>query len=136
MYHPPGPAFPCTRSAVRKATRRAHERRFRWGNGDRCQAGLDERAARRGANALIREDRELLAELARVNGDMASLGMRIIEGSASAGEQQQYAQRLIAVGERLRRRADGMGDVVFEGEVLADKVIALPAYTVEPDRKP
>jgi len=82
---------------------------------------------------MIREDRELLAELARVNGDMASLGMRIMEGSASAREQQYYAQRLIAVGERLRRRAAGMGDVVIEGEVLVDKEIALPAHTVEPD---
>jgi hypothetical protein len=82
---------------------------------------------------VIREDQELLAEMARVNGDMVSLGMRIMEGSASAREQQHWAQRLIAVGERLRRRADGMVDVVIEGEVLSDKAIALPAHTVEPD---
>jgi hypothetical protein len=30
---------------------------------------------------MIREDRELLAELARLNTDMAQLGMRIIEDS-------------------------------------------------------
>jgi hypothetical protein len=85
---------------------------------------------------VIREDRELLAELARLNGDMASLGLRIIEGSASAIEQQRYAQRLIAAGERLRRRADEMNHPVIDGEVLTDKEIALPSHTVEPDWKP
>lgn len=44
---------------------------------------------------MIREDRELLTELARLNTAMASLAMRIMEGSASAAEQQDYAQRLI-----------------------------------------
>ncbi len=47
---------------------------------------------------MIREDRELLAEPARLNGDMASLGMRIMEGSASTAEQAHYAQRLITAG--------------------------------------
>lgn len=82
---------------------------------------------------MIREDRELLAELARLNGDMVSLGLRIMEGSASAVEQQHYAQRLIAAGERLRRRADEMNHPVIEGEALADISLALPARTVEPD---
>lgn len=80
---------------------------------------------------MIREDRELLAELARLNGDMAPLGLRIMEGSASAVEQQQYARRLIAAGERLRRRADEMNHPVIDGEVLADVSLAFPAHTVE-----
>ncbi|MGH3976902.1 MAG: hypothetical protein ACRDS9_26820 [Pseudonocardiaceae bacterium] len=47
---------------------------------------------------------------------MAPLAMRVMDGSsASVAEQQDYAQRLIAAGERLRRRADGMAQVV-EGE--------------------
>lgn len=54
---------------------------------------------------MIREDRELLAELARLNTAMASLALRIMDGSASAAEQRDYAQRLIAAGERLGRRS-------------------------------
>jgi len=56
---------------------------------------------------VIREDRELLAELARINGELAPLAMRIMDDSAGAAEQQHYAQRLIAAGERLQRRAEG-----------------------------
>lgn len=81
---------------------------------------------------MIREDRELLAELARLNTAMASLALRIMDGSASMTEQQNYAQRLIAAGERLQRRADEMPHSVIEGEVLADVSLALPPYTVEP----
>lgn len=50
---------------------------------------------------MIREDRELLAELAGLSGDMGSLAMRIMDGSASAAEQQHYAQCLMTVGEWL-----------------------------------
>ncbi|MGH3908919.1 MAG: hypothetical protein ACRDTE_32765 [Pseudonocardiaceae bacterium] len=85
---------------------------------------------------MIREDRELLAELARINTDMAALGMRIMEGSASAAEQQHYAQRLIAAGGRLQRRADGMDGAVIDGEVLPHGPIALPAHTVEINWEP
>ncbi|MGH3775500.1 MAG: hypothetical protein ACRDRR_07145 [Pseudonocardiaceae bacterium] len=67
---------------------------------------------------MIREDRELLAQLARLNSDMASLAMRIMEGSASTAEQAHYAQRLIAGGERLQRRANEAAGTVIEGEVL------------------
>jgi hypothetical protein len=80
---------------------------------------------------VIREDRELLAELARLNGDMAPLALRIMEGSAGAAEQRHYAKRLIAAGERLQRRADGMGGAVIDGEVVAGASIALPARAVE-----
>lgn len=85
---------------------------------------------------MIREDRELLAELARLNGDMASLGMRIMEGSAGAAEQQHYAQRLITAGQRLARRADETGGMVIEGEVEAEQPVALPGNTVERDWEP
>lgn len=67
---------------------------------------------------MIREDRELLAELARLNSAMAPFAMRIIEGTASADEQHDYARRLIAAGERLRRRADETTGTIIEGEVL------------------
>lgn len=82
---------------------------------------------------MIREDRELLAELARLNGDMAPLALRMMEGSASAAEQQHYARRLITAGERLRRRADETGRFVIAGEVVVEELLTLPANTVEPD---
>lgn len=85
---------------------------------------------------MTREDRQLLAELARLNTDMASLGMCIMKESASAEEQRHCARRLIVMGERLRRRADGMDRPVIEGEVLGDVPLVLPAHTVEPGWEP
>jgi hypothetical protein len=85
---------------------------------------------------VIREDRELLALLARLNTDMVSLAMRIMEHAASAAEQADYAQRLITAGERLRRRAAGKNAVVIEGEVLAKGPLTLPGLTAEPYREP
>lgn len=103
---------------------------------------------------MIREDRELLAELARLNKDMPSLTLRIIEGGASAREQTHYAERLIAAGERLKRRAEtkgqtliegsAVGATVIEGDVVEEQValtsgdgdekpVVLPPHTVEPD---
>jgi hypothetical protein len=87
---------------------------------------------REGDAAVIREDRELLVELARLNGDMASFALRIMDGSVSVAEQQHYAQRLIAVGERLQRRADELREVVIDGEVVAGP-ISLPTHTFELD---
>ncbi|MCA1675904.1 MAG: hypothetical protein LC799_28280 [Actinobacteria bacterium] len=81
---------------------------------------------------MIREDRELLAELAQLNADMAAFALRVMENSASTAEQQHYAQRLIAAGQRLRRRAEDSDCVVVEGEILADESTMLPAHTVEP----
>lgn len=83
---------------------------------------------------MIREDRELLAELAQLNTDMAPLGMRIVDDSASGTEQRHYAERLIAAGERLRRRADDMVGTVVEGEAgkMREAPLALPPHTVEP----
>jgi hypothetical protein len=81
---------------------------------------------------MIREDRELLAELARINTAMAPLAMRIIDGSASAAEQAHYADRLIAAGKRLQRRADETAESVIDGEVVATRSLALAEHTVEP----
>ncbi|MGH3798011.1 MAG: hypothetical protein ACRDSP_24405 [Pseudonocardiaceae bacterium] len=87
---------------------------------------------------MIREDRELLAELALLNGDTPALALRVIDGSASVVEQEDYAQRLISAGRRLQRRADEMRCAVIAGEVEAEEPLALPAHTlepVEPDRQ-
>lgn len=81
---------------------------------------------------MIREDRELLAELARLNSAMASLALRIMDGSATAGEQRDYAQRLIAAGKRLRTRVDETQYSVIDGEVTVSATLALPEFTVEP----
>jgi hypothetical protein len=80
---------------------------------------------------VIREDRELLTELARLNTAMEPLALRIMDGSAGAAEQAHYAQCLIAAGERLQRRAHGMHGSVVDGEVLANEPLTLPARTIE-----
>lgn len=85
---------------------------------------------------MIREDRELLTELARLNTDMAPFAMRIMDGSVSAAEQAHYAQRLIAAGKRLQYRADEAAGVVIEGEILANGPLTLPWVTVEPHQEP
>ena len=81
---------------------------------------------------MIKEGGDLLAELACLNTAMAPLVMCIMEGTASPDEQYGYALRLIAAGERLQRRADGMHGSVVEGEVLANEPLTLPPPTVEP----
>lgn len=68
---------------------------------------------------MIREDRELLAELARAQYGHGAIGVR----------------RLITAGERLQRRADGMSEAVVEGEVLITGPRALPAHTVAPHQE-
>jgi hypothetical protein len=80
---------------------------------------------------VIREDRVLLAELARLNSDMTPLALRIMDGSASAADQESYAQRLLAAGEQLKRRANGMRGVVIEGQALVAGMVALPGDNVE-----
>ncbi|MGH3972987.1 MAG: hypothetical protein ACRDS9_06650 [Pseudonocardiaceae bacterium] len=67
---------------------------------------------------MIREDRELLAELARLNTDLVPLAMHVMEGSATAQEQRVFAQRLITAGERLHHKADESERVVIDGEVI------------------
>lgn len=84
---------------------------------------------------MIREDRELLVELTRLNTAMASLALRIMDGSASAAEQRDYGRRLIAIGQRLGRRGTETAGAVIEGEVLASSSLVLPAYTVESPRE-
>jgi hypothetical protein len=83
---------------------------------------------------VIREDRELLAELARLNSAMASLALRMMDGSASAGEQRDYAERLIAAGKRLHARADETNYLVIDGETTIGAALMFPGNTVEPPR--
>ena len=84
---------------------------------------------------MIRGDRELLAQLSRLNREMTPLALRIMDGSASAAEQQEYAKRLITAGERLQRRAHETAGMVIEGEVLGTEPLTFPALSVEPHRE-
>lgn len=65
---------------------------------------------------MIRADRELLAELTRLNSDVVPLAMRMMENSVTADEQHAFAERLIAMARQLQTRASG---VVIEGDVAA-----------------
>jgi hypothetical protein len=72
---------------------------------------------------MIRADRELLAEMARVNSDVPSLALRMMEGSATAEEQRVFAARLARLGQRLQHRAEVTGAAVVDGEVVAGEVV-------------
>lgn len=80
---------------------------------------------------MIREDRELLAELARVNSDVAPLAMRGMDDSATAVEQHELALRLIDIGQRLDRRAQ-RAEQVIEGDTVS--VLEAPRRTVPTQR--
>lgn len=72
---------------------------------------------------MIRADRELLAELARLNSDVVPLAMHIMGESATADEQHAFAERLIAMARQLQARAL---DVVIEGDIAAISDTAVP----------
>lgn len=55
-----------------------------------------------------------------------------MDGSVTAGEQCDYAQRLIAAGKRLHARADGTQYSVIDGEVTVSAALVYPKVTVEP----
>lgn len=74
---------------------------------------------------MIRDDLELLAELASVNTGVVPLAMRIMEGSATGEEQYEFAERLISLGQRLHRRAEETQLVVIEGTAIPDYPVAL-----------
>jgi NADH:ubiquinone oxidoreductase subunit D len=65
---------------------------------------------------MIREDRVLLTELARLNTDVVPLAMRIMDHSATAEEHYAFAERLAAMAQRLQARAAHVG-LVIAGEV-------------------
>ncbi len=67
---------------------------------------------------MTRDDRELLAELARVNSDVVPVATHVMDDSATSEEQREPAERLIRIGQRLRRRADHTGRVI-EGQAVA-----------------
>lgn len=58
-----------------------------------------------------------------------------MDGSADVTEQWRYAQRLMVVGQRLQRRADGTAELVIDGQLVIDETTVLPAHTLERDQK-
>lgn len=69
---------------------------------------------------MIRADRELLAELARLNSDVVPLAMRITGETVTADEQHAFAQRLVAMARQLRARARARAsEIIIEGDVAA-----------------
>ncbi len=78
---------------------------------------------------MTREDRELLAELGRLNSDVVPLAMRIMDESVTVTAEEQYvfAERLVAMGRRLEARARRADDRVIEGAVAdADDAVSTP----------
>jgi NADH:ubiquinone oxidoreductase subunit D len=67
---------------------------------------------------VIREDRLLLTELARLNTDVMPLAMRIMDESATAEEHYAFAERLAAMAQRLQDRGAHLGFVI-DGEITA-----------------
>jgi hypothetical protein len=101
--------------------------------GERHEPGRGIRRGLRGVSAVIRDDRELLAELARVNSDVTPFAMRVMDESVTAEEQRELAERLIDIGERLRQRADQTERAV-ERHVVAE---AMPeAHSLGPHQEP
>ena len=71
----------------------------------------------------------------RMRRDMGVLCLRIMEDAASGAEQQAYAQRLIAAGERLRRRGNETFEmveatgIVIDGKMLRNELVGLHERT-------
>ncbi|MGH3752616.1 MAG: hypothetical protein ACRDRP_07960 [Pseudonocardiaceae bacterium] len=68
---------------------------------------------------MIRADRVLLADLARLNSDVVPLAMKIMDDSATAEEQRTFAGRLLELGTRLDRRARQSG-LVIDCDIVGD----------------
>jgi hypothetical protein len=75
---------------------------------------------------MTREDLELPTGLSRINNAMTSLALRIMEGSATVDEQRDYAQRLIAAGQKLRCRAEMMDCLVIDDESAENTAAVFP----------
>ena len=68
---------------------------------------------------MNREDRELLAELRRLNSDVVPLAMKIMDESVTVTAEEQYAfaDRLVAMGRRLEERGQRTARGVIAGVV-------------------
>ncbi|MDQ3152133.1 MAG: hypothetical protein M3R63_10585 [Actinomycetota bacterium] len=85
---------------------------------------------------MIHEDRELLAELARVNSAAAPLAMRIMAETATIEEQHGFAARLIQLAARFTRRAEQHSVAVVPGEVVTAVDLPDVSHTGASHRQP
>jgi hypothetical protein len=74
---------------------------------------------------MIRADRELLADFARMNSDVVTLAMQIMDDSATSEEQQTFAERLIELGTRLSHQARRTR-IVIDGDTGTDGTEEFP----------
>lgn len=67
---------------------------------------------------MIREDRELLAELARLNKQLVTFACGVMEDRLSPAEQHAVACQLVDLAEAIQSRAQRHDPGVIEGEVV------------------
>ncbi len=70
---------------------------------------------------MIREDRELLAELARLNKQLVTFAGGVMEARLSAAEHYEVASWLVDLAEAIQARAQRQDAQVVEGEVVKDE---------------
>lgn len=64
-----------------------------------------------------RDDRMLLADLGKLNRDVAPLAMRILDDKATAADQHEFADRLADMAARLLARV-ARDELMIDGEVV------------------
>lgn len=69
---------------------------------------------------MIREDRELLAELASLNKQLVTFAWGVTEDRLSSAEQHAVACRLVDLAEAIQARAQRQDPGVVAGEVVED----------------
>ena len=70
---------------------------------------------------MIREDRELLAELARLNRQLVVFAWGVMDARLSAAEHYEVASWLVELAEAIQARAQRQDAGVVEGEVVGDR---------------
>jgi hypothetical protein len=68
--------------------------------------------------ALIRADRELLAELMSVNDAVPAVTLAMLDGSFSRQQHADFGARLVALGNALSARGHQQPTVVIDGTVV------------------
>ena len=83
---------------------------------------------------MIREDRELLAELARLNRQLVVFAWGVMDARLSAAEHYEVASWLVDLAEAIQARAQRQDAGVVEGEGVEDEtdVSGNPASHPEP----
>ncbi len=73
---------------------------------------------------MIREDRELLAELARLNKQLVTFAWKLMDDKLTPTEQHAVACRLVDLAEAIQARAQRQDAEVIEGEVVESGIDA------------